>query len=193
MPRVTALRPRRRGVAVELDGRVWRVLHEDVVVRTGLTVGQELTRERLRAVARERRQVQALTVATRALRHRDLSQRRLADRLERAGVREAERVDALAALHRAGFVDDDRVAAGRARVLADRGYGDAAIRFDLEREGIDPDRIETAVAALESEAARAERIASAHGRTPATARRLGRRGFGDDSIEAALGRFAETD
>ena len=193
-PTISALRPKRRGkVLVELDGAPWRVFAEDVVVRAGLRIGLELDRERLRRLARERRRHRALTLATRALRHRDLSERRLADRLARSGVRAPERAEALETLSRAGYVDDARYALERARSLAARGLGDRAIRFALERDGIDAETGEQALAALEPEATRAEALATRKGRTRATARYLARRGFGEEAVEAAVGWFVAED
>jgi SOS response regulatory protein OraA/RecX len=72
-------------------------------------------------------------------------------------------------------------------VLAERGYGDTAIRQALEREGIGPDELEQALEALEPERERAAAIVARQGAGPKTAALLGRRGFDLDSVEAALG------
>ena len=166
---------------VQIDGRDWRVFPADVVVRARLTPGTELDRPRLREVARERRRTHALTAASRALRTRDLPTRALDARLERRGVGPADRAGALAALQQAGLVDDARFAFNRALALAGRCLGDAAIRFDLEQYGVGAEVVE------EPEAARAERIVASRGRSPATARFLARKGFGEDAVESAAG------
>ena len=187
-PRVTALRARAGGrVLVQLDGSDWRVLPADVVVRTRLTPGLELDRPRLRELARERRRAAALDAAGRMLRHRDLAARALDARLERRGIAAPDRDTALSALRRAGLVDDARFAHNRALALAGRCLGDEAIRFDLEGYGVGPDLIEEALSGLESEAVRAERIVASRGRSPATARFLARKGFGEEAVEAAAG------
>src|ERR671936_496796 len=99
MPRVTALRPRGRDqVAVELDGRPWRELPGDAVVRAGLHEGLELDRERLRTLRRELRRSEALGVASRTLRRGGAWRGELAARLSRANVPAAARADALALL-----------------------------------------------------------------------------------------------
>jgi SOS response regulatory protein OraA/RecX len=166
---VTALRERARGrVEVELDGTPWRALPADVVVRGGLVVGRRLDRETARALARELRRSRALHDAVRVLRHRDLSRHALARRLTGPG-----RHDALAALEQSGILDDRRAATARAAALAGRGYGDAAIRFRLEGEGFAADDAAEAIAALEPEPERANRLAE-RGRTP---RWLAARGF----------------
>jgi regulatory protein len=102
-------------------------------------------------------------------------------------VGEAERVDALGRLERIGYLDDRRFATGRAQGLADRGYGDAAIKHALESEGVGPEEVEEALAALEPEHDRAAVLVARHGATARTAGMLARRGFDPDSAEAALG------
>jgi len=166
---VTALRARARGqVEVELDGAPWRALPADVVVRGGLIVGRTLDRETARALARELRRSRALHDAVRVLRHRDLSRQALARRLTAPG-----RHDALAALERSGILDDRHAATARAAALSGRGYGDAAIRFRLEQEGFAAEDVGEAIAGLEPEQERANRLAE-RGRTP---RWLAARGF----------------
>lgn len=188
MPVVTGLRETRGGrVAVELDGARWRTLPLDVVVRVALGVGEELDRARLRELARELRRARALDAGLRALARRDLSTAALAGRLERRHVGAADRDATVAMLARAGLVDDERYASRRAESLAERGHGDEAIRWRLQREGIPEAVAAGAVGALEPERARAERIVAMRGRGPATARELARRGFGEDAVEAALG------
>jgi SOS response regulatory protein OraA/RecX len=86
---------------------------------------------------------------------------------------------------RAGAVDDGRLARGRAELLARRGAGDLLIRHDLESRGIGAEPVAAALAALDPEPVRAERIVATRGRGPRTARYLARKGFSEDSIEAA--------
>jgi SOS response regulatory protein OraA/RecX len=128
----------------------------------------------------------ALAVATRALARRDFSERGLRERLRRAGVTPAEAEDAVGALLRAGLVNDRRFALSRAQSLAERGKGDAAIGFDLEQQGLAADAIEVALASLEPERERAERVIARRGGGAATARLLARRGFDEDVVEAAV-------
>jgi SOS response regulatory protein OraA/RecX len=162
------------------------VLPADAVVRSGLVAGGTLDRETARALARELRRSSALSDAARALRHRDVSRRRLDERLARRGARPEARADALATLERAGLVDDARVAATKARSLAERGYGDAAIRFALEGEQLAAELVEAALAALEPERERVKTLL----RDPAdvkTLRRLAARGFASETLEDVAG------
>ena len=107
--------------------------------------------------------------------------------MERRAVPPAERARAVETLTRTGLLDDGRFARGRARALAARGYGDAAIRFDLERQGVRPEVAAEALAELEPERERAVRLAASAGGAVRAARLLTRRGFGEDAIEAVAG------
>jgi SOS response regulatory protein OraA/RecX len=188
MSRVTAVRARGGGrVAVEVDGEHWRVLPAEVALRVGLANGVALERPLLRVLRRELRRHRALATATRALRSRPLSARRLEERLQRAGFVPGERAEALAVVRRAGFVDDERFAVSRAELLARRGSGDALIRHDLLSQGIDGETVERALAELDPEAARAVRATVGRSGAAAKARYLARRGFSEDVIESALG------
>jgi SOS response regulatory protein OraA/RecX len=191
IPTVTRLQERKRGrVAVELDGRPWRVLPTDAVVRAGLGVGCALDRPLARELARELRRARALAAATRSLAASDRSQRALEQRLARAGHSPAARDDAIAALSSAGAVDDARLAESRAELLARRGYGDAAIRADLSRRLIAPDVAAGAVRGLEPESERLRRFLGNKTVTPAVLRRLAARGFSRDALEEIASSFA---
>jgi SOS response regulatory protein OraA/RecX len=186
VPHITALRDERGDrIAVELDGEAWRTLPLEVVVRARLRVGAELDRVHARSVRRELRRHEALAASVGALRRRDLSTRRLEERLERRAVPPAERARAVETLTRAGVLDDARFARSRALALAARGYGDAAIRFDLERKGVEAEVAAEALAELEPERDRAVRVAATAGGGVRAARLLARRGFGEEAIEAA--------
>jgi len=188
MPVVTALRSagRGRGVRVELDGELWRTLPLEVVARAGLAQGRPLERAQLRVLRRELRRHEALQASTAALRARDLSTRELEERLRRRDIAPAEREAAIEVLRGAGLVDDERFARSRARTLADRGYGDAAVLADLERRGLDAEIVAAALDELEPEQARAAAIVARRGGGVATAKFLARRGFEDDTVEAAM-------
>jgi SOS response regulatory protein OraA/RecX len=191
MPVVTALRERPRDrVEIDLDGRSWRLVPADAVVRAGLCVGSTLDRETARALGRELRRSAALGVALRALRYGDYSRSRLEARLASRGARPDTRDAALKALEQAGLVDDARVAANRAETLAGRGYGDTAIRFSLEREGLGAEVVDAALAGLEPEFERARRLLGAGDGGAKALRRLGAKGFDAETLEQAGG-FAD--
>ena len=130
--------------------------------------------------------MRGLDVATKALARRDFSERGLRERLDRAGVDPAEAERTVARLREEGFLDEARFASNRAHALAERGKGDAAIRFDLEAQGLPGELIEAALTELEPERKRVERIVARRGSSPATARLLAGRGFDPEIVEAAV-------
>jgi regulatory protein len=127
----------------------------------------------------------------RALARRDLTAAEIDERLTRAGFVDDVRATVVGRLREAGYVDDQRVALERAGRLAERGLGDAAVRFDLERRGVPPDVIEETMAALEPEQARAARLARSLGDGRRAARTLARKGFDADTIADALAAIAD--
>lgn len=160
---------------------------DEVVLRCGLASGLELDRPLLRRIRRELRSAEALALAGRALARRDLSARRLEERLERAKVRRPVATGAVRRLAEARVVDDARVARGRATSLAARGWGDAAILGRLERDGIDEAVAREALADLPAEGERAARLVAPEGDRRRAAALLVRRGFSVDAIEHAVG------
>jgi regulatory protein len=135
----------------------------------------------------ERRE-EALAVATRALARREHTQRSLRERLLRAGVSAGQADAVVEELLQCSLLDEGRFARERASVLAERGKGDAAIRFELARAGIEAPEIEDALAALKPEPERAARLVERRGATPATARLLASRGFAEDVVAALVAR-----
>ncbi len=187
MARVTALHPELRDrVRVDLDGAPWRTLPVAAVVSARLTVGAELDRARARELAQAIRRAEALAAATSALTRRDRSVVALAEYLAGRGVGRKERAEVVERLSDIGYLDDARFALGRAQSLADRGYGDDAVRFELDREGVAADEVEAALAALPPERERALAVLR-QSRTPLTGlRRLAAKGFSADAIEFAV-------
>ena len=128
----------------------------------------------------------ALDAAARALARRDRSEAGVREVLRRKGVSEDEAVEAVETLRRVGALDDERFAEDGAGSLAERGYGDAAIVFRLQREGVTRELVDRAVSALEPETERARRQVARRGATAKTARWLASHGFASDSVEAAI-------
>jgi len=173
-------------VAVEVDGEQWRTVPEGVVVRCSLSAGIDLDRSLARSLARELRRERALGTAVRSLRARPMSEQRLRERLESRGVRPDAEEAAVGTLIDAGFVDDGRLARGRAVALAERGWGDAAIEARLTGEGLRESDVEAALAGLDAETDRADALVA--GLSPQKAWfLLQRRGFDAETIESVLG------
>jgi SOS response regulatory protein OraA/RecX len=191
VPVVTALRARRSGsVAVDLDGRPWRVVPLEAIYAAGLAVGSGLDRVSARALRRELRRLEARGEALRALRARDHTTTSLEQRLADRGTGRVVRKETVEAVQRAGLVDDRRFAASRAELLARRGAGDLLIADDLERQGVPTDAAHVAIGGLEPESARVAAIIEARGRSPRTARYLAAKGYSEATLEALIAELA---
>jgi SOS response regulatory protein OraA/RecX len=185
---LTAMRRAGPGrVALDVDGRPWRTVPDDVVARCGLHAGLALDRSRLRLLRSELRRAEALATAGRALAQRPLSRRRLSDRLRRRGIPPPAEREVLEELAAIGLVDDAKVARARADKLADRGWGDTAIRARLEADGFEETAVRAALAGLSAEADRATTVAAGTSSAHRAWSLLARRGFSPDAIEGALG------
>lgn len=132
-----------------------------------------------------------LELAARALARRDRSEADLRRILDRKGVDAAGVDAAVEALRRAGAIDDVRFAAGAAASLARRGYGDRAIVFRLQRDGIDREQALEALAELEPEEVRAAAFVERRGASERTVRWLTARGFTGESIDHAVEAIAD--
>jgi regulatory protein len=128
----------------------------------------------------------ALDRSIRALARRDHSAATLRAKLDRAGISPLAQTDAVETLERIGYVDDERFARDRAARLAERGYGDEWIRADLEAQGIGRELVAPALASLQPELDRAARETAKAGGGLRSVRLLARRGFSEETLEAAL-------
>jgi SOS response regulatory protein OraA/RecX len=150
-----------------------------------------LDRPLLRSLRRELLRADALATAGRSLRRRDLSRAAVEERIRRRGTPQAVQRDVIAALERGGLVDDDRTAQRRAQALADRGWGDCALAARLEAEGYQREPANAAIALLAPEEERARALVRRQPSRQRALALLGRRGFSETAIEAALGPLDE--
>ena len=180
---VTAVRPVGDRVAVELDGAPWRTVPLAAAVSARLSPGVLLDRERARELARALRRYRADDVALRALARREHSRASLEGRLVRAGVRGSERREALDRAERSGLVDDGRYAVTRARTLAERDAGDELVFDDLVRHGVEETVARSALASLEPERERLDRVIGRRGLSTKTVRFLAAKGFAPELLE----------
>jgi regulatory protein len=127
-----------------------------------------------------------LEQAAAALVRRDRSAAALIAYLEERGVDAEEAAQAVERLRAAGYVDDGRLAALRAEEMARRGYGNTAIRADLERRDVGRDHVDQAVSSLDPERERVEALVDRDGRTPKTARRLLAKGFAAETVAEVM-------
>ena len=129
----------------------------------------------------------AFQIAVGALSRRELTSSELVTRLLRAGVERAEAETVAARLEEDGYQSNARAAMERARVLASRPVGDAAIAADLGRRGLSRDEISTALAEVGPEIDRARSLATRLGPGPRLSRTLSTRGFSHETVDALLG------
>jgi regulatory protein len=184
VPEITGLREiSTSAVLVELDGAPWRKIPLTAAARAGLSIGKRLEREDLRLLGRELRRAEALAKATRMLARRPLPRALLEERLEKKGVAPVALEEAVEALEQANYLNDRSYARERARSLAERGYGDAAVHYILEQERVGSELIEDAIASLEPEVERARALLAAAADRRRTHRRLVTRGFSAETLE----------
>jgi SOS response regulatory protein OraA/RecX len=124
-------------------------------------------------------------IAISALARRDLSEAALRARLRSAGIGHDVEEETLAALRRAGLVNDARLCQARAQKLAGQGYGNSVIEARLDHEGLQRSEVTSALAELPPEEVRAQALAREE-EPRRLADLLFRRGFGEDAIESAL-------
>jgi regulatory protein len=129
---------------------------------------------------------QAVEAGLKALSRRELSHAELVARLERSGIDSEDAELASSQLTQAGYQSDERAAEERARVLAARLHGDLAIRIDLRRRGISEVDVSSALAGIDPELVRADALARRSRSADQLARALHRKGYTEDTIEAAL-------
>ena len=129
---------------------------------------------------------QALEAGMKALSRRELSRAELVARLERSGIDSEDAELASSQLTQAGLQSDGRAAEERARVLAARLQGDLAIRVDLRSRGISEADVDAALEGIDPEPARAEALARKAGDPQQLARTLHRKGYTEDTVDAAL-------
>jgi SOS response regulatory protein OraA/RecX len=184
VPEITGLRETSTSdVLVELDGAPWRKIPLTAAARAGLSIGKRLEREDLRLLGRELRRAEALAKATRMLARRPLPRALLEERLEKKGVAPVALEEAVEVLEQAHYLNDRSYALERARSLAERSYGDAAVHYILEQERVGSELIEEAIASLEPEVERARALLAATADRRRTLRRLVTRGFSAETLE----------
>ena len=125
----------------------------------------------------------ALDLAQRALARRELTPEELRRRLRRAGVSEEAIEQALGRLRELGYLSEERAAEERARVLCQRGYGDARIRVELEARGVSAETVEAVLDSLPPEEERAWGVLARLRSGSRASSALRRRGFSEATIE----------
>jgi regulatory protein len=200
---ITRIGPQRRArgrYAVEIDGRAGLTLGEEVLVRAGIGVGDQLDAQTIARLLAEDEAARATETALAFVAYRPRSEREVRDRLRRGGYGQDAADHAIARLLDWRYLDDEEFAR---RWIENRSThrprGRRLLQQELRRKGIAAETAREAVAEADlDEAAAAEtlarrRLASYAGEDPAVVRRrlgdyLVRRGYGYDVVRAAVDR-----
>lgn len=202
--RITGIAPQRRRterVNLHIDGEFRLALPEELVLRRGLKVGQEVTEQVIAELEREDLLWKARQAALSLLSHRPRSARELEVRLSRKDFPPEVTAPTIEALAQKGLIDDAAFAESfvRDRVRL-RPKGRRRLIQELRVKGVDPETAEAAVGEVmagedvsEVELARAAaaRWAVRRNEEPRSARRrlygyLARRGFSADAVRVVL-------
>ena len=170
-----------------------------IVAEFGLCVGLELDDEALetlkKAISARRSKKRALRmIGTRAM-----SRREITDRLARRGGDRAEAEETAGWLERIGALDDREYAKMIVRHYSARGFGPAKVKSELFRRGVGRDLWPEALEELPDEEEAIGRLLAGRlgpGSAPADMKKtmdfLLRRGFGYESVRAALRQWTDT-
>ena len=201
MSKITAIRAgRRRGkrANVFLDGGFTFSLEDEVAIREGLQVGQELSANQIEALARSDCFHRCLNTAANYLGYRPRSEFELRERLQRRGF-DGDSVDAvLAKLKEQGVVDDMAFAQfWRDNRQSFSPRSQWLTKLELRRKGVAADIIDQVVDAVDDESAYRAALSKARSLSPSDyqsfRRRLGeylkRRGFGYGVINHTVERI----
>ena len=202
MSRITAIRTRRRagkGVKIFLDGRFAFSLGAKTVLQEGLKIGQELSGDRVTALAAIERHERCLSFANRFLSYRPRSEFELRERLQRRGFDKDSIEGSITTLKDQGYVDDIAFARywkENRETFSPRSQWLTGL--ELRRKGIADDVISTVIRdADDSESAYQAALGKAY-RLPSNnydlfRRRLGeflkRRGFSYEVINVTVKRL----
>jgi len=188
-------------VSVFIDDEFAFGVHEDLVVRHGLTVGMTLTAEDVREIEADEQYVEAKQAALDYLAHKPRTETEVRRKLKRKDTPAFVIDDVVARLYELEYLDDEAYAHDYAHNrFSSKKYGPVRIRRELEERGIDRHLADVAVDTLfEDEDPTAAAWEHAESRWPRLAneddprrrrqkmyRYLRRRGFTSDTIRPIL-------
>lgn len=188
-------------ISVFLDGDFAFGLHQDIVVKHRLQVGDELTPEERQEIERDEQYVQAKQRALDYLAHKPRTEEEVRRTLRREDLPGAVIEDVVARLYELSYLDDEAYAQDYARNrFSSKKYGPDRIERELVKRGIDrhiaeetvaeffADRDLTAVARQHAEKqwARLTDEDDPRRRKQKLYRYLRRRGFSSDTIYPLL-------
>lgn len=150
---VTAIKQRRKGLSqLFIDGEPAVKIDTQVVLRTGLREGVQLSDEQLRELIQDSEKYRASEKALYLLEFRNHSQKELQDKIKRSGISQEAAKEAAEKMEEIGLLDDAAYARNLARTLFERKkYGMRRVQQELKLKGISPEIIEQVLAEFEPE------------------------------------------
>ena len=183
-------------VTVVLEGGEELKTTLNVVTDLRLYAGRELDSEELSALRAAASRARTRARALELLSRRAMSEKELCDKLVQKGEDEHAAAETVAWLVQNRLLDDESYAAAVARHYAERGYGAARIRQELQRRGLDRALWDAAMGQAQTGHDKLDRLIAARLKDPEdrdqvrkVTAALYRRGFGWDEIREALARF----
>ncbi|WP_263786100.1 RecX family transcriptional regulator [Salinibacter grassmerensis] len=136
-------------VSVFIDEEFAFGVHEDLVVKHGLTVGMTLTAEDMREVEADEQYVEAKQAALDYLAHKPRTETEVRRKLKRNDMPAFVIDDVIARLYELEYLDDEAYAHDYAHNrFSSKRYGPVRIRRELEERGIDRHLADVAVDTL---------------------------------------------
>lgn len=133
-------------VSVFVDGEFAFGVHEDLVVKHGLRVGETLTPEEQREIERDDQYVRAKQRALDYLAHKPRTEEEVRRKLRRQDAPESVIEDVVDRLYELSYLDDEAYAEDYVRNrFASKKYGPVRIRRELVERGVDRHTAETTV------------------------------------------------
>ncbi len=132
------------------DGELILTITEDAVVEAGIKTGMPLDDEKLLDIERRVVLTRAKHKAYTYLSYGDMSEKKLFEKLTRAGFEKDIVKDCIESVKSQGFIDNSRYASTLARNMAQvKLYGIRRIENELKMRGISGEDIENAISELE--------------------------------------------
>jgi regulatory protein len=203
--RLTPLRRQPGRFSVEIDGRSGLTLAEEVLLRSGLQVGDAIDTEALAAIADQDTLARATESALVYLAYRPRTEQEVRSRLRRAGHTPEVIAQVMAKLHEWRYLDDADFARRWVESrTAQKPRGKRLLQQELRQKGVAAETAREVIAAAEvdeasaAEALARKRLTSYAGNDPQAVRRklsayLARRGYGYDVVRGAIERVLGED
>lgn len=155
MSNITAILPspdKKGKFDIYADGELIMTLTEDAVIEAGLKTGMPLDTDALDEIERRVMLTRAKHKAYSYLSYGDMSEKKLYDKLTRAGFDSDTASECVNAVKAQGFVDNTRYALSLARSMANsKLYGVRRIENELRTRGISAEDIEYALSELDTD------------------------------------------